>query len=50
CFGPKETPNTDSLAKWMRGVLHVKKPELLRAFRSYNAASEPFRKESQAHE
>ncbi len=50
CFGPKETPNTGSLASWMEHRLKVNQPDLLRAFRNFNAASEPFRKESEAHE
>ena len=50
CFGPKETPHTGSLADWMSGVLHVSEPNLLRAFRNFNAGAEPFCKESEAHE
>ncbi len=50
CFGPKETPNTGSIATWMGQVLHVSKPELLRVFRTYNAGSEAFRQESEQHE
>ncbi len=49
CFGPKETPNTPSLAEYWR-ALGVKNLELLHLFRSYNAYAEPFRKESEAHE
>jgi coenzyme F420-reducing hydrogenase gamma subunit len=49
CFGPMETPNTSSLSGgWAR--LGVKDPELMRAFRSFNAYAEAFRKESEAHE
>jgi coenzyme F420-reducing hydrogenase gamma subunit len=49
CFGPKETPNTASLAGgWSR--LGVQGPDLVRAFRGFNAWSEPFRKESVEHE
>jgi sulfhydrogenase subunit delta len=49
CFGPKETPNTGSLAdKWMKtGVADA---AILRAFRSFNAFADAFRKESDAHE
>ncbi|MBL9168826.1 MAG: oxidoreductase [Verrucomicrobiales bacterium] len=50
CFGPKETPNTGSLATWMGHILHVTEPDLVRAFRTYNAGAEAFRKESEAHE
>ncbi|PIR00899.1 MAG: oxidoreductase [Nitrospinae bacterium CG11_big_fil_rev_8_21_14_0_20_45_15] len=49
CFGPKETANTSSLSSW-----HKKQgsdnDEILRAFRGFNAYSEPFRKESELHE
>ena len=49
CFGPKETPNTRALRAWWThlGAGH---DELVRAFRSYNAYAEPFRKASEAHE
>jgi sulfhydrogenase subunit delta len=49
CFGPKETPNTASLSAWW-STLGTKPEALLRAFRSFNAYAEPFRKESEAHE
>lgn len=49
CFGPKETPNTNSLSNWW-SHLGVKEKDLMRVFRSFNAYSEPFRKESEAHE
>ena len=49
CFGPKETPNTASLShQWSE--LGVSEPDMLRAFRSFNAYAEPFRRESEAHE
>lgn len=49
CFGPKETPNTASLSEiWSN--LGMTDLTLLRAFRTYNAASEPFKLESEAHE
>ena len=49
CFGPMETPNTGSLAAgWVR--LGVSEPDLVRAFRSFNAYAEAFRRESEAHE
>jgi sulfhydrogenase subunit delta len=50
CFGPKETPNTASLSAWWHGHLGVPQADLVRAFRSFNAAAEPFRRESEAHE
>jgi sulfhydrogenase subunit delta len=49
CFGPKETPNTASLAtQW--GHLGVRDVGVMRAFRTFNALSEPFRTESEAHD
>ena len=49
CFGPKETPNTSSLSKrWKQ--MGVKEDDLIRAYRSFNADSEPFRRESESHE
>jgi coenzyme F420-reducing hydrogenase gamma subunit len=49
CFGPKETPNTSSLGRWLgeQGNTNI---ELVRAFRGFNAYAEPFRKESEYHE
>ena len=45
CFGPKETPNTDSLSQqWVQ--LGVNKEAVNQAYRSFNAWAEPFRKES----
>jgi len=49
CFGPKETPNTAALSSWWNG-LGVTDADLVRAFRSFHACSEPFRKESEARE
>jgi len=49
CFGPKESVNTSSLAEWWK-VLNVGDDDLMRAFRSFNAYADPFRKESEAHE
>ena len=49
CFGPMETPNTSSLsARWKE--LGVERDGILRAFRSFTAGAEEFRKESEAHE
>lgn len=49
CFGPKETPNTASLSDWW-GKLGVEESDLVRSYRSFNAYSDSFRKESEAHE
>ena len=49
CFGPKETPNTPALSAWWSG-LGVSERDLVRAYRSFNAYAEPFRRESESHE
>jgi len=49
CFGPKETPNTSSLADWYKN-LKLSEDDIMRYFRSFNALAEPSRKESEAHE
>ena len=49
CFGPKETANAMSLGATLQR-LGASQPELVRAFRSYNAYAEPFRKAGEAHE
>jgi len=48
CFGPKETPNTTALAEWLKG-LGVSEIDILRVYRTFNAAAEAFRKESESH-
>ena len=48
CFGPKETPNTPAMAASWK-LLGVKPDGIARAFRTYNAGAEAFRKESEAH-
>ena len=48
CFGPVESPNTAALAKeWQ--LLGATQRDIKRAFSTFNAAAEPFRKESEAH-
>jgi coenzyme F420-reducing hydrogenase gamma subunit len=49
CFGPKETPNTRSLRDWW-SQLGVPEEDIMRAYRTFNAYAEPFRKESEADE
>jgi len=49
CFGPNESPNTHSLSTWWTD-LGVSREDQVRAFRTFNAYSEPFRRESEAHE
>jgi sulfhydrogenase subunit delta len=50
CFGPKETPNTDSLGDWWNKRLNVNRNDIMRAFRGFNACAEPFRKAGEAYE
>jgi coenzyme F420-reducing hydrogenase gamma subunit len=49
CYGPMESPDTESLSEWWKR-LGVSDEQLVRAFRGFNAWSEPFRAESEAHE
>ena len=49
CFGPMETPNTAALSSWWQEH-GINRPDIIRAFRSFNAAAEAFQQESQAHE
>ncbi|MFH0907975.1 MAG: oxidoreductase [bacterium] len=49
CFGPMESPNAASLSEgWQK--LGAKDLDLVRAYRTYNACAEAFRKESESHE
>ena len=50
CFGPTDSPNTDSLSKWWNNRLNIDRAELVRSYRSYNAGADAFRKESEVHE
>lgn len=50
CYGPKENPNTESLADWLKKEQNQKDEELVRLFRGFNACADAFRKESEAHE
>jgi sulfhydrogenase subunit delta len=48
CYGPMATPNTASLAReWL--ALGAAPRDIHRAFRTFNAAAEPFRTESEAY-
>lgn len=49
CFGPKETPNTESLSGWFEKMLHLSEPELVRLFRQFYTNAEAFRDESERH-
>ncbi len=48
CYGPMETPNTGALAKQCK-ALGASERDLHRLFRTFNAESEAFRKEAEAH-
>jgi coenzyme F420-reducing hydrogenase gamma subunit len=49
CFGPQDTPNTASIAGRLR-THGMSEPEVVRIFRTFNAASEAFLQESERHE
>jgi coenzyme F420-reducing hydrogenase gamma subunit len=49
CFGPKESPNMQSLAAWL-DHLGMKDQAVVHVLRNFNAYAEPFRRESEAHE
>lgn len=49
CFGPAESPNPRALSEqW--AALGATSEDIMRAFRSFNAYAEAFRRESEAHE
>jgi len=48
CFGPAESPNTAAIAREFSS-LGMAKRDIARVFRTFNAAAEAFRKESEAH-
>ena len=49
CFGPAETTNTSSLAQTFERD-GMERAAVVRTFRGFNAAAEPFRKQSEAYE
>lgn len=49
CFGPMESPNTESLGRWWQG-LGQNEADLVRAFRSFNAWAPAFRSASESHD
>ena len=49
CFGPSESANTQALAEQFKEI-GMSPDNLVRAFRSYNAEADEFRKESIIHE
>ncbi len=48
CYGPMETPNMASLGREWR-ALGASHRDIRRALQTFNTATEPFRKESEAH-
>jgi coenzyme F420-reducing hydrogenase gamma subunit len=48
CFGPAESPNTAAIARGFAS-LGMAERDIGRVFRTFNAAAEAFRKESEAH-
>jgi sulfhydrogenase subunit delta len=48
CFGPAESPNTTAVARRFSS-LGMMERDIGRVFRTFNAAAEAFRKESEAH-
>jgi len=48
CFGPMETPNTKALGPELVR-LGMRRPEIARVFRSFNAWAEPFRSASEVY-
>ena len=50
CFGPMESPNPSALAGWLQDRMGVDHPQLLRAFRTFNADAPAFRGEARRHE
>lgn len=46
CYGPKETPNTTSLDAWSG----LEDRDLVRVYRTFNAAAEPFLEAGEAHQ
>jgi sulfhydrogenase subunit delta len=49
CYGPMESPNTQSLGRWWQ-TLGVTQADLARVYRTFNANAEPFREAGQEAE
>jgi coenzyme F420-reducing hydrogenase gamma subunit len=47
CFGPMESPNAASLSGWLGGEMDVEQIDLVSVYRTFHAAREPFREESE---
>ncbi len=50
CFGPQVTANTEALTDRWKDAFKVSDADLVRAFRSFNANAQEFRKEALKHE
>lgn len=50
CFGPMESPNTKALNRWWEEELAVPVPEVVAAYRGFNAYAEAFRSASNDYE
>ena len=49
CFGPQDSPNTASMARVLSRH-GMDEPQIVRLYRTFNAAAEAFRQESERHE
>jgi hypothetical protein len=45
-----ESPNAPSLSRWFGRELDVEEVDIVRLYRTFHTAREPFRSESEAHE
>jgi sulfhydrogenase subunit delta len=50
CYGPKELPNTQSLAAWARTELGATDDDVRRLYHNFNVWAEPFRSEGSRHD
>ena len=48
CFGPMESPNAASLNRWLESRMGVEEIDIVRVYRTFNVAREPFREASEA--
>lgn len=48
CYGPKETPNTESMSHWLKH-LGMSSQNIQRIYRTFNTNAEAFREESKRH-
>ena len=47
CFGPMESPNAPSLSGWLERELGVEELDVIRLYRTFHTAREPFQAESE---